>query len=127
VGDAWHDHGHHRIGELFRSFKKSLRPKPYFSLMTIALILVAFVGLTQPQTQGVEGRWEGVAEQRPDSGFPVTVQLKISRQGESLKVAVSLPESRLIDLALPSPFSDSSTAVYRDGHMRLEFTPDIGL
>ena len=95
--------------------------------MAIATVLVALAGLSLSQGQGIEGHWEGVADQSPDSGFPVTVRLKITRQGESLRVALSLPESHLIDLALPSPFSDSSYAVYRDGRLRLEFTPDIGL
>lgn len=91
------------------------------------MTLITLAGLSLSQGQGIAGHWEGVADQSPDSGLPVTVRLKISQHGESLRVLLSLPESHLIDLALPSPFSDSSYAVYRNGHLRLEFTPDIGL
>ena len=93
----------------------------------LALAALASLALQQPAAQGIEGRWEGVAELAPDSGFPVTLRLKISGDGDSLHVALSLPESRLIDLALPSSYSDSSFAVLRNGRLHAEFTPDIGL
>lgn len=97
--------------------------------MTTGLLLFALAGLPQAAVQGIEGQWEGVAEQAPDSGLPVGLRLKISRRGggDSLRVLLSLPESRLVDLALPSPYSDSSYARYENGRLHLEFTPDIGL
>lgn len=95
--------------------------------MAIAMALVALAALSLAQAQGIDGEWEGVANQSPDSGLPVTLRLDITTHGESLLVKLSLPESRLIDLTLPSPFSDSSYVVYRDGHLHAEFTPDIGL
>jgi hypothetical protein len=64
---------------------------------------------------------------RPDSGLPVTLRLKIERPKNALRVKLSLPESRLVDLELPSPYSDSSHATYANGHLHAEFTPDIGL
>lgn len=93
----------------------------------LALATLASLAMQQPAAQGIEGRWEGVADLAPDSGFPVTLRLKISGDGDSLRVALSLPESRLIDLALPSPYSDSSFAAFRNGRLHAEFTPDIGL
>jgi len=64
---------------------------------------------------------------KPDSGLPVGLRLKIDRPNNSLRVRLSLPESRLVDLELPSPYSDSSHATYVNGHLHAEFTPDIGL
>jgi hypothetical protein len=40
---------------------------------------------------------------------------------------LSLPESRLIDLAIPSPYSDSTTVRFSGDSLRMEYTPDIGL
>ncbi|MBC7790421.1 MAG: alpha/beta hydrolase [Anaerolineae bacterium] len=77
--------------------------------------------------QGIQGEWTGVAERMPDSGLPVSVRLKILQAGDSVRVALSLPESRLIDLELPSPYSDSAYATYRNGRLHAEYTPDIGL
>jgi uncharacterized protein len=59
--------------------------------------------------------------------LPVGLRLKIDRPKNSLRVRLSLPESRLIDLELPSPYSDSSYATYVNSHLHAEFTPDIGL
>ena len=95
--------------------------------MTIGLLLVIVAGGGLSPQQGIEGQWGGVAELAPDSGLPVGLRLKIGRRGNSLRVALSLPESRLVDLALPSPYSDSSYAKYENGRLQLEFTPDIGL
>lgn len=92
-----------------------------------ALATLAALAMPQPAAQTIEGRWQGVADLAPDSGFPVTLRLKISGDGDSLRVALSLPESRLIDLELPSPYSDSSYATFRNGRLHCEFTPDIGL
>jgi hypothetical protein len=77
--------------------------------------------------QGITGVWTGTADVRPDSGFPVSLRLKISQSHDSMRIAFSLPESHLMDLEIPSPYSDSSFATYRQGHLHLEFTPDIGL
>ena len=89
----------------------------------IAIALCSSVG----KGQGIEGVWVGTADRPPDSGPPVTLRLKVAQKGDSLRVALSLPESRLIDLELPSPYSDSSHATYKNKHLHLEFTPDIGL
>jgi pimeloyl-ACP methyl ester carboxylesterase len=48
-------------------------------------------------------------------------------RGDSLSFALSLPQSRLIDLAIPSPYSDSASVGYSGGTLTAEFTPDIGL
>ncbi len=93
----------------------------------LALAALASLAMQQPAAPGIDGRWEGVADLAPDSGFPVTLRLRISGASDSLRVALSLPESRLIDLALPSPYSDSSFATFRNGRLHAEFTPDIGL
>ena len=90
----------------------------FASLSTLPRISVA---------QGIQGEWTGVAEKMPDSGLPVSVRLKILQIGDSVRVALSLPESRLIDLELPSPYSDSAYATYRNGRLHAEYTPDIGL
>ncbi|HET6639261.1 MAG TPA: alpha/beta hydrolase [Gemmatimonadota bacterium] len=74
-----------------------------------------------------EGVWCGVADQKPDAGLPVTVRLETSGVADSLRVALSLPESRLVDLAIPSPYSDSASASIEDGLLMLDFPPDIGL
>jgi uncharacterized protein len=88
------------------------------------LVTTASLALQQPR---IEGTWQGVATVAPDSGLPVTLRLKIVSHGDSVRVALSLPESRLIDLELPSPYSDSSYATFRNGRLHAEFTPDIGL
>ena len=90
--------------------------------MVIGSVLAVVASLAIQQ-----GTWQGVADAMPDSGLPVTLRLKISGQGDSVRVALSLPESHLIDLELPSPYSDSSYATLRNGRLHLEFTPDIGL
>lgn len=82
---------------------------------------------TRNQGATIVDTWHGVATARPDSGFPVNVILEVSRADDSLRLALSLPESRLIRLEIPSPYSDSSFATYRNGRLHLEFTPDIGL
>ncbi|MFL5556390.1 MAG: alpha/beta hydrolase family protein [Gemmatimonadaceae bacterium] len=93
-----------------------------FAALTASII---FVDAARAQT--IEGTWSGIAALKPDSGLPVGVRLKIDRPKNSLRVRLSLPESRLIDLELPSPYSDSSYATYANGHLHAEFTPDIGL
>lgn len=93
------------------------------AVSTCLAVFVASVG----NAQDIAGVWVGVAEARPDSGLPVSVRLKIDQKGDSVRVALSLPESRLIDLAIPSPYSDSAYATYSQGHLHVEFTPDIGL
>ncbi|HMG96331.1 MAG TPA: alpha/beta fold hydrolase, partial [Gemmatimonadaceae bacterium] len=95
------------------------------SLFLILIAVVAVASVTQAQK--IEGEWVGVTQFRPDSGLPVSVRLKVGRKRDSLRVALSLPESRLIDLELPSPYSDSSYASYKNGHLHAEYTPDIGL
>ena len=99
-----------RLGALFKLTLASLFALPRISV-----------------AQGIQGEWTGVAERMPDSGLPVSVRLKILQTGDSVRIALSLPESRLIDLELPSPYSDSAHATYQNGRLHAEFTPDIGL
>ena len=93
----------------------------------IIACVVGIVFAPVANAQTIEGEWIGVARSTPDSGLPVSVRLKIDRKNESLRVALTLPESRLIDLQLPSPYSDSSYASYTNRHLHAEYTPDIGL
>lgn len=92
-----------------------------------AVILSLSLAFTSAQAQDITGVWTGTADLRPDAGLPVGLRLKISNNHDSLRVALSLPQSHLVDLEIPSPYSDSSFAAYRQGHLHVEFTPDIGL
>src|SRR5258705_1172186 len=92
-----------------------------------AAVTASIIFVDAARAQIIEGTWSGIATLRPDSGLPVGVRLKIDRPKNSLRVRLSLPESRLVDLELPSPYSDSSYATYANGHLRAEFTPDLGL
>ena len=94
------------------------------ALIAATIAATAFQAL---QAQTIEGTWMGIAALKPDSGLPVSLRLKIDRPKDSLRVKLSLPESHLIDLELPSPYSDSSYATYSNPHLHAEFTPDIGL
>lgn len=89
------------------------------------LLLFAFAITARAQT--FDGTWAGVADARPDSGLPVGVRLTVTQRGDSARIAFTLPESRLVNLRIPSPYSDSTYATIRNGELRLEFTPDIGL
>ncbi|MFL5386099.1 MAG: alpha/beta hydrolase family protein [Longimicrobiaceae bacterium] len=68
-----------------------------------------------------------MAEAAPDSGLPVSVRLDVRLRHDSVFAELTLPESRQIALAIPSPYSDSTHASYAGGVLRMEFTPDIGL
>jgi pimeloyl-ACP methyl ester carboxylesterase len=96
-------------------------------IRALALAVVCLSVASIAAAQRIDGVWSGVADLRPDSGLPVTLRLKVAQQQDSVRVAFSLPESRLVDLELPSPYSDSSYASYNRGHLHAEFTPDIGL
>jgi pimeloyl-ACP methyl ester carboxylesterase len=100
----------------------TLLVRSVFAAMTASIIFV-----DASRAQNIEGTWSGIASLKPDSGLPVGVRLKIDRPKGVLRVRLSLPESRLVDLELPSPYSDSSYATYANGHLHAEFTPDIGL
>jgi len=93
----------------------------------LAAVTASIIFFDAARAQSIEATWSGIATLRPDSGLPVGVRLKIDRPKNSLRVRFSLPESRLVDLELPSPYSDSSYATYANGHLHAEFTPDIGL
>jgi pimeloyl-ACP methyl ester carboxylesterase len=80
-----------------------------------------------PDVREILGEWHGSAAIAVDSGLPVTVVLKVSRDGGVLRALLTLPESRQLDLELPSPYSDSAAVTYENGRLRLVFTPDIGL
>lgn len=77
--------------------------------------------------QGFDGTWVGVADAKPDAGPPVGLRMIVEQRGDSVRVSFTLPESRLVGLRIPSPYSDSTYATIRSGELRLEFTPDIGL
>jgi pimeloyl-ACP methyl ester carboxylesterase len=100
--------------------------------LAVAALVVAAGGtptsaLAQGRTDPIEGTWFGVAEAAPDSGLPVSVRLRVRLRGDSVFADLTLPESRLIALEIPSPYSDSTQASYAGGVLRIEFTPDIGL
>lgn len=80
----------------------------------------------RPGTPSIEGEWYGVADVRPDSGLPVSVRLSVAMRGGTVRVSLTLPESRQIGLEIPSPYSDSASASYSGGVLRAELTPDIG-
>ncbi len=104
-------------------------PSPLRHLLALPMLLgLTRAGSTQATAdRHLAGTWSGVAAIRPDSGLPVSLRLKIGFAGDSLRVALSLPESRLVDLTIPSPYSDSSSARAAGDSLHLEFTPDIGL
>ena len=77
--------------------------------------------------RGLAGAWYGTTSLAPDSGLPVAVRLKVAYRDGKPWAALSLPQSRLVDLELPSPYSDSSQVAVRGDTLKLEFTPDIGL
>ena len=106
---------------------------PHPRLAAAAAVLIVAAGGTprpawaQGRADPIEGTWYGVAEAAPDSGLPVSVRLHVRLRGDSVFAELTLPESRQIALAIPSPYSDSTHASYAGGVLRLEFTPDIGL
>lgn len=108
-----------------------MRPNQLLTLLcTIWVVLCSLPRLLIAQrapTTAFEGSWCGVADTSPDAGLPVTLRIKVRGDADSLRVALSLPESHLIDLEIPSPYSDSAAASIRDGELSLDFPPDIGL
>src|SRR6188474_2768776 len=95
------------------------------------LPLTAFSATTAHARQSARwtpflGEWSGVATRRPDAGLPVSVRLTVRPAGDSVRVSIGLPESRQVDLAVPSPYSDSANMTLIDGVLRAELTPDIG-
>lgn len=96
--------------------------------MLAAALAVMLTGQAPRSTLALEGTWTGTASRRPDSGPPATVRLRISGVvKDSVRVYVTLAESRQIDLAIPSPYSDSAHAILRGDSLHVEFSPDIGL
>ena len=91
-----------------------------------SLLLLIFASAVAG-AQAFDGTWAGVADAKPDAGLPVGVRLTLLQRGDSALVSFTLPESRLVGLRIPSPYSDSTYATIRGGELRLEFTPDIGL
>jgi pimeloyl-ACP methyl ester carboxylesterase len=96
--------------------------------------IVALLGLaswvwadTSHAQAGLAGTWCGIAVVPPDSGLPVSMRLKIAVGGDSGRVALSLAESRLVDLAIPSPYSDSAVLSLGNDTVAFVFPPDIGL
>jgi hypothetical protein len=87
---------------------------------------VGAAGAQRPGAPSIEGEWYGIADVRPDSGLPVSVRLSVAMRGDTVRVSLTLPESRQIGLRVPSPYSDSASASYSGGVLRAEFTPDIG-
>src|SRR5687767_13163510 len=100
------------------------------ALYTIWAVLCSHPVLLRAQSApptAFEGVWCGIADRNPDAGLPVTVRIKVRDVADSLHVALSLPESRQVDLVIPSPYSDTASASIRDGVLTLDFPPDIGL
>lgn len=74
------------------------------------------------------GEWTGVAARRPDAGPPVSVRLRVAAQrADSLFFDVTIPESRQIALAVPSPYSNEVIGRLLGDSLHVEFTADIGL
>ena len=99
--------------------------------MAAALALTVLTATTAHARQSARwtpflGEWSGVATRRPDAGLPVSVRLTVRPAGDSVRVSIGLPESRQVDLAVPSPYSDSANMTLIDGVLRAELTPDIG-
>ena len=97
---------------------------PVFTTLLLAVTV-------QPAPQAARwtpflGEWSGVAARRPESGPPVGVRLRVLPAADSVRVQIDLPESRQFDLAIPSPYSDSTRMVLSGGELTAEFTPDIG-
>jgi pimeloyl-ACP methyl ester carboxylesterase len=96
-------------------------------IRSLFMLTFSFPGLATAQgVTGLEGTWCGVALQKPDAGLPVAARAGV-RVHDSLSFLLSLPQSRLIDLAIPSPYSDSASVGYSGGVLTADFTPDIGL
>ena len=55
------------------------------------------------------------------------MRLKIDVAENSGRIALSLPESRLVDLAIPSPYSDGAVFSLGRDTLSFVFPPDIGL
>lgn len=91
-----------------------------------ALLLGGAWPLPAQNVDSIAGEWYGAAEAQVDSGPPLTVRLRVEAAGDGVRAFLTLPESRQIALELPSPYSDSAAVTWRDGVLRLEFTPDIG-
>lgn len=106
-------------------------PYPRLTVAVATLIALACGAPASASAQGrvdpIEGTWFGVAEAPPDSGLPVSVRLRVRLRGDSVFAELTLPESRQVALAVPSPYSDSTHASYAGGVLKIEFTPDIGL
>jgi hypothetical protein len=99
---------------------------PRFTVAAALVVLVLPAGALAQHS--LIGEWTGVAERRPDAGPPVGVRLRITAQrGDSLFLDLTLPESRQIALAVPSPYSDEVTARRIGDSLHVEFTADIGL
>ncbi|HET6362978.1 MAG TPA: alpha/beta hydrolase [Gemmatimonadota bacterium] len=105
----------------------SIQPQTAQCTILALLCFPVLLSAQNAPTTMFEGTWCGVADISPDAGLPVTVWLKTRGDADTLRVALSLPESRLIDLAIPSPYSASAAASIRDGVLTLDFPPDIGL
>ena len=82
------------------------------TIWAVVCVQPALLGAQNAPTTTFEGIWCGVADETPDAGLPVTVRLKARGAADSLRIALSLPESRLFDLAIPSPYSDSAAASF---------------
>lgn len=98
-----------------------------FARVMLCLLISPLMRAHSQTATRIDGVWCGVASRKPDAGLPVSVRLHLRLLHDSTFVALALPESRLIDLEIPSPYSDSTAASFRNGQLRLEYTPDIGL
>lgn len=98
----------------------------WMSAPAAAIMLGIAAPLPAQDAAALAGEWHGTPDVRVDSGPPLTVRLRVQTADDGVRAFLTLPESRQIDLALPSPYSDSAAVTWRDGVLRLEFTPDIG-
>lgn len=114
-------------------FNRAHLPLGATALRCLIVVSVASPAPAAGQTRSntpplLVGTWTGVATRRPDSGPPVTIRLRVAAvTGDSVRLDLTILESRQIALAIPSPYSDRSYAVLRRDSLHLEFAPDIGL
>jgi pimeloyl-ACP methyl ester carboxylesterase len=96
-------------------------------MATATLAAVQTSAQTSP-VHSLAGEWIGVAARRPDAGQPVSIRLSVAAQrADSLFLDVTIPESRQIALAVPSPYSDQVVGRLLGDSLHVEFTADIGL
>jgi len=101
---------------------------PALLLLVATTLGGVHVAAQAPPARFPAGEWVGVAVRQPDAGPPVSVRLRVvAQRGDSLILDVTIPESRQIALAVPSPYSKEVVGQLLGDSVHVEFTADIGL